>query len=405
MNAELGVASGQIIAGKYQLVELLGKGGMGSVWRAKHLTLLSQVAVKVIKPDVAKNNANAIARFLREAKAAAMLRSPHVVQVLDQGQEGDIAFIVMELLEGENLHQRLKRDGKLSPEVTQLVMTHVGRAIARAHETGIVHRDLKPENIFLVKNEDEILAKVLDFGVAKTSLVALNQTGRPDTQTGTVLGTPYYMSPEQATGQKEVDLRTDLWALGVIAYECLLGARPYSSTTFGELVLQICGRPPPVPSEHGEVPPGFDAWYARSQERDPEDRFQSAKEMIAALKDALSRPAEPVSDTPTTRAAPMADLDAPSTEDAPSAEAPDSERRPAALGTATTLISEPDAPRSTAPALARKASAETIESPGVVRSRRPLLLIVAIAAVIAVALGAQLLRGSASAPPAAPATR
>ena len=308
--SELGVAPDQVIAGKYQLVKLLGKGGMGSVWRAQHLTLASEVAVKIIKPEIAKNNGNAVARFLREAKAAAMLRSPHVVQVLDHGHDGDTAFIVMELLEGESLQERLSRRGALTPELCATVITHVSRAIGKAHEVGIVHRDLEPDNIFLVQNEDEIVAKVLDFGIAKTSLMALNETNSPDTQTGAVLGTPYYMSPEQATGQKEVDARSDLWALGVIAFECLIGARPYQSDSLGELVLQICARPAPVPSEHGDVPEGFDAWFLRSQQRDREERFQTAREMAAALKEVLARPAQATSKGPSTRAAPMAPLSA-----------------------------------------------------------------------------------------------
>jgi serine/threonine-protein kinase len=292
-----GVESGQVIAGKYRLVKILGRGGMGSVWRADHLSLLSPVAVKVIKQQIAGNK-NSVARFMREAKAAAMLRSPHVVQILDHGSDGAIAFICMELLEGDSLLVRLKRDGKLSPELTATVMTHVARAMAKAHETGIVHRDLKPDNVFLVHNDDEIIAKVLDFGIAKSSLFALNQSESPQTQTGALLGTPYYMSPEQATGSKHVDHRADLWAMAVITYECIIGRRPFQSDSLGDLVLRICSKPKPVPSQHGAVPPGFDAWFDRATAREPDGRFASAKEQSRALREVLRHPAEPMKPAP-----------------------------------------------------------------------------------------------------------
>ena len=286
---ELGVKAGQVIDGKYRVLKLLGRGGMGSVWLCDHLSLLARVAVKVIKPAIAQNR-NSLARFMREAKAAAMLRSPHVVQILDHGKADDIAYIAMELLEGQSLLQRLKRGGPLSPTMTSTVLTHVGRAIGKAHETGIIHRDLKPDNIFIIPNDDEILAKVLDFGIAKTGLFELNQTESPQTQTGALLGTPYYMSPEQATGQKDIDHRSDLWSIGVIAFECLTGKRPYRSDSLGELVLQICARPLPTPSALASVPTGFDAWFNKAQQRKPEDRFQTAKEMTRALRDVLRQP-------------------------------------------------------------------------------------------------------------------
>ena len=321
---ELGVVAGQVVAGKYRLVELLGRGGMGSVWRADHLALLSPIALKVIKPQIARN-ATSLTRFMREAKAAAMLRSPHVVQILDHGTDGDVAFIAMELLDGESLFQRLERDKMLSPRLVLTVMTHIGRAIGRAHEAGIVHRDLKPDNVFLVPNDDEIVAKVLDFGIAKDGQLALGSDSEgPQTRTGTLLGTPYYMSPEQATGDKGIDHRTDLWAMGVIAYECLCGRRPFQSDSLGDLVLQICAKPPPVPSQQAAVPMGFDAWFARATERDVTKRFQSARELVAALRAVL---------------APSSNV-APTTAQGP-AEANASERRES--GGAVAVASAPDA--------------------------------------------------------------
>jgi serine/threonine protein kinase len=285
---ELGVEAGQVIAGKYRLQKLLGRGGMGSVWQCDHLELLSPIALKIIKPDVAKNK-NSVARFMREAKASAMLRSPHVVQIFEHGTDGSTVYIAMELLEGESLLHRIKRKGKMSPPVVATVIRHVGKAMQKAHDAGIVHRDLKPDNIFIIEDDDEIVAKVLDFGIAKSSIFALNATGEsPQTQTGALLGTPYYMSPEQATGQKDVDHRADLWAIGVLTFECLLGKRPYQSDSLGDLVLQICSRAQPVPSQHGAVPVGFDGWFAKAQQRDPNHRHQSARELTRELRHILT---------------------------------------------------------------------------------------------------------------------
>jgi serine/threonine protein kinase len=191
------------------------------------LRLAAPVAVKLIDPEIAKD-AGAKERFMREAHAAAALRSPHVVQIIDYAVEDDLPFIVMELLEGENLAQRLKRAGKLSPLETARLLSHVARAVGKAHEVGIVHRDLKPENVFIVHNEDEEVAKVLDFGVAKVESGGFVASGAR-TRTGSLLGTPYYMSPEQVQGNKEVDHRSDLWALGVIAFEALTGRKPFQS--------------------------------------------------------------------------------------------------------------------------------------------------------------------------------
>src|SRR5689334_5323196 len=188
---------GHVIAQKFRLVRRLGQGGMGSVWAADHLALNSQVAVKIIDPAIA-SNAEALGRFLREAQSAAALRSPHVVQTFDYGVEDGVPFIAMELLEGQSLAQRLEQSGRLTLEQTAKIMTEVGRAISRAHDAGIVHRDLKPDNIYLVKNDDEEIAKVLDFGIAKATGGQLGNSSQ--TRTGAILGTPYYMSPEQAEG-------------------------------------------------------------------------------------------------------------------------------------------------------------------------------------------------------------
>ena len=283
--AEKKADKGLLLAGRYRLEEKLGEGGMGTVWRAEHLVLCAPVAVKVLDHDVSLDE-EAHDRFIREARAAAALRSPHVVQILDYGIDDGFPFIAMELLEGETLQRRLSRAGRLAPIEAARIITHVARAVARAHEAGIIHRDLKPENVFLVKNEDAIIAKVLDFGVAKVEKAQLGPKGTR-TRTGSLLGTPFYMSPEQAQGNKTIDPRSDLWSLGVITFECLTGKRPFESDGLGDLVLQICVRDMPVPSAFGPVPPKFDEWFAKACCRDPEQRFQTAREVADALREAV----------------------------------------------------------------------------------------------------------------------
>jgi len=267
-----------ILAGKYRLLSQIGRGGMGAVWKAEHLDLRAPVAIKLMDPALAAG-LEAAGRFLREAQSAAVLRSPHVVQILDYGVDAEtqIPFIAMELMEGESLAARLERVQRLSPVAAARIVTHVARALTRAHEAGIIHRDLKPGNIFLVRNEDDEIAKVLDFGIAKSTAAML--TGHPATQSGSVLGTPYYMSPEQISGSRELDFQTDLWAVAVIAYECLSGRRPFESSTLGALAIDICTRRPPLASSFAAVPRDFDTWFDRATEREPSRRFGSAREL------------------------------------------------------------------------------------------------------------------------------
>jgi eukaryotic-like serine/threonine-protein kinase len=318
--AESAVSAGHVLVGRYRLEAQLGQGGMGTIWRAQHLVLNAPVAVKVIDRTVIPDE-ETLSRFMREAQSAAALRSPHVVQILDYGIDGKVPFMAMELLEGENLAQRIKRVKRLSPQDTARVLSHIGRAISRAHDAGIVHRDLKPENVFLVKNEDEELAKVLDFGVAKVERHALEEGTR--TRTGSILGTPFYMSPEQAQGNRTVDLRTDLWAMGVIAFECLTGKRPFYSDGLGDLVLAICVRDIPQPSDIASVPIGFDAWWNRAVARDPEKRFQSAKELTDSLREALGLEPREARELPQAApdiqvtSAPQTDRDTPPTDPVP----------------------------------------------------------------------------------------
>jgi serine/threonine-protein kinase len=272
---------------------------MGSVWKAEHLSLNAAVALKLIEGP-AHPDASATARFLREARLAAALRSPHVVQILDHGFDGVTPYIAMELLEGESLAERLERVGCLSPAETARVIQHLARAMTRAHEAGIIHRDLKPENIFIVRNDDEELFKVFDFGIAKVEAPPGNAT-----RTGSLLGTPSYMSPEQAEGASNLDQRTDIWALGVIAYRCLLGKLPFSEPTLPQLVLAICTRPLPVPSQRGPVPDGFDAWFARACARSRADRFASARRASTELSAVLGEAPSSSDDMPSSVTNPL----------------------------------------------------------------------------------------------------
>lgn len=278
----MNVRAGHVIADKYVLEHQLGAGGMGAVWQAHHKVLNAKVAIKLLDAALAES-AVVQQRFMREGRAAAALRSAHVVQVLDFGVDEDMPFLVLELLEGESLDKHLKRVGKLGPKLTHSIITQICRAVGRAHDANIVHRDLKPANVFLV-DEDDLLVKVLDFGIAK---MRDPESAAAATHTGATLGTLLYMSPEQARASRDVDGRADLWSLAIIAFECLLGERPFKTTSLHQLVMEICEGTPPRPSSIGEVPAGFDAWFRRGTQHDPTKRFQSARELAESLGAAL----------------------------------------------------------------------------------------------------------------------
>jgi len=281
---------GQVIADRYQLEREIGKGAMGSVWLSKHLTLGTSVAVKLIAVEAARG-ADSLARFAREAQLAARIRSRHVVQVLDHGHHDDLPYIVMEYLEGESLRARLDTAGRLDQAETTTIIRHVARALTHAHGVGLVHRDIKPENIFITAGEEEgeKVYKVLDFGVAKVT-DELAHCGVDPTRTGAMLGTPYYLSPEQARGLKTLDFRSDLWALGVLAFECLAGKLPFAAPALGPLIAQITMAPIPVLSQTAPdagITPQLDDWMSRALCRDPDGRFGSAKEMAQAFATAM----------------------------------------------------------------------------------------------------------------------
>jgi eukaryotic-like serine/threonine-protein kinase len=278
------IGPGLVIAGKYRLEAEIGRGSMGTVYRAVHVTLGQRVAIKLISTEHSQS-AEARKRFSVEAKAAAKLRSRHVVQVYDDGEtpEGN-PYIVLEYLDGETLEQRLERERDIPLLDAARVVSHVGRALARAHAQGIVHRDLKPANIFLVKSDDDEvgwIAKVLDFGIAK--LDGYGEKGT--TQAGTVLGTPLFMSPEQVRGASSVDHRADLYSLGMCLFHMLTGEYAYYSLNYSEILVGICTQPLPLLRAKAPwVPESVEVWFQRACAKEPLERFQSADEMTEALQ-------------------------------------------------------------------------------------------------------------------------
>ncbi len=274
---------GLLVTPTVRLTRPLGAGGMGSVWVADHLALKTEVVVKFMSKELAQSP-DAVARFSREAAAASQVKSPHVVQTFDHGVTTDgVPYIVMELLEGTDLAQHLEKRGRMTPAEVTAIYTQVAKALGKAHAVGIVHRDLKPDNIFLCAGDaDELFVKVLDFGIAKGD--ARLGSG---TTTGQVMGTPYYMSPEQIVGSRTIDLRADIWSLGVVAFELLTGARPFDGESIGALTLAIHGRLPPPSSIEPSLPPAFDGWFAKSCAVSPADRFATVKDAARALAEAV----------------------------------------------------------------------------------------------------------------------
>lgn len=284
------VPLGTVLEGKFRITREIGRGGMAAVYEAENIDIGKRVAVKILAAELITSRV-VRERFIREARAAASIRSPYICDVYDSGMYEDRPFLVMELLEGESLYDMMTRVRQLDAQTTLRVATHTARGLAKAHEANIVHRDLKPENIFLTTDEEgHLLAKIVDFGLAKfyESTGADAQSVRL-TREGALFGTPAYMSPEQAKGQGEVDHRADLWALGCIVYECLTGQTVWSVEQGVAMILaQIANSPLPKPSKlRPDLPPTFERWFERALNRDPTRRFQTAKEFAETLQEAL----------------------------------------------------------------------------------------------------------------------
>lgn len=272
---------GTMLADKYRVDALLGEGGMGRVYRAFHVLLERDVALKVLRPEFASNDASR-ARFVAEARAANVVRHPHVVDVLDVGVDRGVPFIVQELLEGETLARRLELSHRLSISDAIDLLTPIAAALAHAHGRGIVHRDIKPENIFLADSAGMIVPKIVDFGIA--------QSLREEADQDIVAGTPAYMAPELVLDATARDARSDLWSLGVVLYECLSGQLPFRGNSPREVFTAICTEDPaPLSTFRPEAPAALAQLVHRCLSRDLAARFATARELVSALESVRER--------------------------------------------------------------------------------------------------------------------
>jgi serine/threonine protein kinase len=280
----VGVRAGDVLAGKYRVDKILGAGGMGVVVAAHHIRLDEKVAIKFLLPEVL-GSVEHMARFEREARAAVKIKSEHVARVTDVGTlENGAPYIVMEYLEGVDLAAWVQQRGPLAVEQAVEFVLQASEAVADAHGLGIVHRDLKPANLFCIRGSDNLLSiKVLDFGISKMTGGAAG----PDmgmTKTTAVMGSPFYMSPEQMRSAKDVDARTDIWAMGVILYELLTGTAPFTGDTLPEVCVKIATEPPlPLPSLRPDVPDGIEEVILKCLEKDRNKRYRDLAEFATAL--------------------------------------------------------------------------------------------------------------------------
>jgi serine/threonine protein kinase len=284
--SESALSTGSLIAGRYRLEEHLGEGGMGTVWAAIHTVTRRSVAMKFLR-DGGRAKGELRQRFLREASAASALKHPNVVEIIDVFDFDDQSpVMVMELLQGETLGKKLARDERLSLEETAALLLPVVSAVGTAHSLGIVHRDLKPENLFIERRGDETAVKVLDFGIAKLSAERYLERGLADqlTDTGSMLGTPCYMAPEQATGEKLVDHRADIWSLGVILYECLSGTRPIEGENLAQVITRLVSAGIiPLERLNPELPHEVATFVMQMLSREPARRPQDLRELSKIL--------------------------------------------------------------------------------------------------------------------------
>jgi serine/threonine-protein kinase len=284
--------AGDLLGGKYTLEIRLGAGAMGEVWKARNRDLGREVAIKVLRREHRADRA-IVSRFLREARAANLVRHANVVDVLDVGEDAaGVPFLVQELLEGEDLGAHLTARGHGLPmDAATKILIPIVEAIAFAHGRGVVHRDIKPENVFLARTDAGIVPKLLDFGISHVVVEGAQRM----TATGVALGTPAYMSPEQIKGTREVDTRSDVWALGVLIHETLSGVLPFRAETVGDLFVQIATADPiPLEIAAPHAPRAMCRIVARCLKRPPADRYQDAGTLLLDLEavSAESRPSK-----------------------------------------------------------------------------------------------------------------
>jgi serine/threonine-protein kinase len=280
--------TGRVIGDRYGVTGLIGEGGMGVVYEAEHLAIGKLVAVKVLHPEKAQNR-EAVSRLRHEARVAGTLGHPNICAIYDMGRLDDGSpYLVMERLHGESLAQRIAREGAIVASDMLDIMLQVLSALAAAHQQGVVHRDLKPDNIFLSRREGmRPVPKLLDFGISKAENVEDTVVGDP---AGALMaaGTPYYMAPEQARGERHLDWRVDLWSAGVVLYEGLTGQRPFVAKNYNALLVQILSMQQlSVRDVKREVPVVLSRIVDRAMSKRAEDRFQSAIELQSALRSAL----------------------------------------------------------------------------------------------------------------------
>jgi serine/threonine protein kinase len=284
---------GQVLGGKYRALRVLGEGGMGTVFECEHVSLHRRVAVKVLHPAHAKRKAS-LARFHHEAHVAGAIAHANICEIFDVGELPTGApFLVMELLQGETLAERITSEGALPFDDVVEIVAQVLSGLIAAHQRGIIHRDIKPENVFLVhRSGSKRMVKLLDFGISK---VAGGTDELRLTRTGMVMGTPFYMSQEQARGDRNLDPRVDLYATGVVMYEALTGKRPFNAANYNALLVQILTTNPRPPTElRPAIPPSLEALCLHAMNRSREKRFQTAAvmlhELMALRERARSRP-------------------------------------------------------------------------------------------------------------------
>ncbi|MCC7542839.1 MAG: serine/threonine protein kinase [Deltaproteobacteria bacterium] len=283
---------GSEVAGRYRVVRLLGEGGSSWVYEVEHLRTSRRHALKVLRRELAVRP-RSVERFRREARTAAELGSRNIVGALDVGALDDgRPFILLELLAGETLRERLRRDGRLPLAEAVDIGLQCCSALGAAHARGVVHRDLKPDNLHLAKDPTGgLVVKILDFGISKLTEEARDLASGSLTRTGVAIGTPYYMSPEQLDASHELDRRADVYALGVVLFEMLTGKRPFEAPALTSLVLKIAAEPPPRPSaSRPEVGDALDAIVVRALAKRPADRFSDMGAMADALRKASPDP-------------------------------------------------------------------------------------------------------------------
>ena len=283
---------GSVIDGRYKVLRLLGKGGMGKVFEAEHTGTGRHVAVKVILSEALNSRRDLGQRFQREARTAGTIDTRHIVAIVDTGIDPATQhpYMAMELMKGDDCVQLLRRVGPLVPEVALRIVAQVCVGLKKAHEAGVIHRDIKPANLFLAEqDEGEIIVKILDFGIAKVKMEQAQSQDKQLTQTGTLMGSPLYMSPEQVRASKSIDHRADIWSLGVVLYQLLCGRTPYQHLeSLGDLILAICGEAPTNVQQHAPwVAPEVVQIVHAALVQDPAGRFQTADDMLTAVKGVL----------------------------------------------------------------------------------------------------------------------